>query len=98
MNNPFLQIETADFSDVNKVLSALAVSLLGGMIYLYKEKQAERKDFETKIDKIIDDTTKDFKKIIDDGIKDKIDMRILMEKTYDALAEIKRLMHEKNGR
>lgn len=77
---------------------------LGAIVYLYKEKNSNQKGFEdrldkkdVKIDKLIEDTTNDFKRIIEDGFKDKIDTKVLMDKTYDLLSEMKRIMHKING-
>lgn len=101
-NLPSIQ-NNEDLGVISVLVFILSVCLVA-IAYLYKERAKNQKEFderldkkELKIDELIKVTTDDFKKIIEDGYKDKIANSVLLDKVYDVLAEVKKVLHDRNG-
>lgn len=82
-------------------LKSFLIFLLLLCLYIIWAMQKDHKEIiirkEAKIDKLIEDTSEDYKRIITDGNKDKIDIKVLLEKTSTLLSEVRNVLHNRHG-
>jgi patatin-like phospholipase/acyl hydrolase len=97
MNNIFENVDS--LSSLSLLLNSVLVFTVG---YLYKQINIQKKDFddrlerkENKLDEIIRDTNNDFKRIIEDGQKDKSEIKFILDKYNDLLKEVKLILQKR---
>ena len=100
-----LNISVDNLTTVNGVLASLVVVLISVVAFLYKQNNSDRKDYDTRLEKkeekinqIIEQTIDDYKKIIDDAAKDRVDTKFFLDKLTDNLEQVKQIIHKQDAR